>query len=175
MPAQSPDELFDVVDEGDRVVGRATRGEVHARGLLHRAVHVLLFNSWGELLLQKRSAHKDEFPLCYTSSASGHLDAGESYEAAARRELQEELGLNAELEFLGKIAASPQTANEHTAVYRTVTDEVPRFPAEEIAGLSFHSLDQIDQMLEREPQAFSPPLVEVLKLYRKVQRDSAGR
>ena len=80
-----PEEIFDVVDECDRVVGQAPRSVVHARKLLHRAVHIFVFNSRRELLLQKRSALKDEYPLCYTSSASGHLSAGESYETAAPR------------------------------------------------------------------------------------------
>ena len=77
----------------DRVIGHATRREVHARHLRHRAVHVFLFNPQGRLFIQKRAAGKDTFPLCYDSSASGHVDRGESYEACAARELEEELGL----------------------------------------------------------------------------------
>ena len=59
MPHQSPDEIFDVVNERDEVIGRATRSEVHERGLLHRAVHIFVFNSRGELFIQKRSMSKD--------------------------------------------------------------------------------------------------------------------
>src|SRR5215472_10054324 len=92
------EEIFDVVDEHDRVVAQAPRSVVHAQKLLHRAVHIFVLNSRGELLLQKRSATKDEYPLCYTSSASGHLSAGETYETAAPRELAEELGLAGELQ-----------------------------------------------------------------------------
>src|SRR5690606_34978196 len=62
------EEIFDVCDADDRVVGQARRSDVHARGLLHRAVHVFVFNSRGELLVQRRSANKDEYPLCLTSS-----------------------------------------------------------------------------------------------------------
>ena len=71
------EEYFDVVDLADRVIGRATRNEVHQKGLYHRAVHVLVFNSQGQLFLQKRSASKDTFPGKWDSSASGHLCAGE--------------------------------------------------------------------------------------------------
>ncbi len=89
---QNLDELFDVVDEQDRVVGQAPRREVHARGLRHRAVHVWVFNRRGEFFLQKRSLSKDSAPGLWDSSCSGHLDAGEDYDAAAQRELGEELG-----------------------------------------------------------------------------------
>jgi predicted protein tyrosine phosphatase len=71
------EEIFDVVNERDEVVGQAPRSEVHRRKLNHRAVHVLVFNSRGELFLQKRSLKKDCFPGAWDSSASGHLDTGE--------------------------------------------------------------------------------------------------
>src|SRR5260370_20546107 len=113
------EEIFDVVDENDRVIGRAPRSVVHAEKRLHRAVHVFVFNSRGELLLQKRSALKDEYPLCYTSSASGHLSAGETYEAAAPRELEEELGLAARLEWLPQVSPGPHTSPEHNVPHPT--------------------------------------------------------
>lgn len=87
------EEYFDVVDESDRPVRRATRREVHANGWLHRAVHILVFNASGELFLQKRSLRKDVSPGLWTVSCSGHVDAGEDYDTAAQRELGEELGL----------------------------------------------------------------------------------
>ena len=161
------EEIFDVVDEQDRVVTQAPRSVVHARKLLHRAVHVFVFNSRGALLLQKRSAHKDEYPLCYTSSASGHLAAGESYEAAAPRELHEELGLSAPLEWLTKFPAGPQTSQEHTVLYRAVTDEAPQIDRHEIDAISFHSLDEIAAMIERRPDQFSPCFLTLFEWYRK--------
>ncbi len=84
-----PEEIFDVCDEHDRVIGTAPRSRVHAERLLHRAVHIFVLNSRGEILLQRRSATKDEAPLKLTSSASGHLSAGEDYEESAIRELAE--------------------------------------------------------------------------------------
>jgi isopentenyldiphosphate isomerase len=88
-------ELFDVVDEHDRVLRRETRAEVHRQRLLHRAVHVLVFNSGGAVYLQRRSAKKDTYPHRWTTSCSGHVDAGEDYETAVVRELAEELGMQA--------------------------------------------------------------------------------
>jgi isopentenyldiphosphate isomerase len=95
------EEMFDVVDQEDRVLFQSPRSVVHANHWLHRAVHIFVFNSRGELLIHRRSATKDEAPLKYTSSASGHLSAGEDYAIAAVRELEEELGLKADVEFLG--------------------------------------------------------------------------
>jgi isopentenyldiphosphate isomerase len=87
------EEWFDVVNDRDEVVGRATRREVHARGLWHRAVHTLVFDAAGRVLLQKRSMLKDLSPGLWDSSCSGHLDAGEDYDVAAVRELGEEIGI----------------------------------------------------------------------------------
>jgi isopentenyldiphosphate isomerase len=87
------EEWFDVVNERDEVICRATRREVHATGLWHRAVHVLVFDANGRVLLQKRSVAKDLSPGLWDSSCSGHLEAGESYDAAALRELAEEIGV----------------------------------------------------------------------------------
>lgn len=92
------EELLDVVNEQDEVIGQSPRREVHARKLWHRAVHVLVFNARGEVFLQKRSLAKDTAAGLWDSSASGHLDAGEEYDACAARELREEIGLD-----LGKI------------------------------------------------------------------------
>ena len=161
-----PEEIFDVVDELDQVTGQAPRSVVHAQKLLHRAVHIFVFNSRGELLLQMRSIHKDEYPRCYTSSASGHLSAGESYELAAPRELQEELGLSGPLQWLMKFPAGPQTSQEHTVLYRTTTDAPPRIDPLEIDSVTFHSLDEIAAMIARQPELFSPCFVTLFEWYR---------
>jgi isopentenyl-diphosphate delta-isomerase type 1 len=91
--AAAKEEWFDVVDRQDQVIGRALRREVHARALWHRAIHVLVFDAAGRIFLQKRSLRKDMSPGLWDSSCSGHLDSGEDYDAAAQRELAEELGL----------------------------------------------------------------------------------
>ena len=105
------DEIFDVVNERDEVIGQETRQEVHRRGLLHRAVHVLIYNGKGEIFLQKRSMTKDSCPGLWDSSASGHVDSGEEYDACSVREVREELGvdLRAVPERLFKVVCFPET------------------------------------------------------------------
>jgi isopentenyldiphosphate isomerase len=114
------EELFDVVNERDEVVAVKPRSEVHRLGLMHRAVHVLVHDRSGRLFLQKRSMLKDSHPGRWDSSASGHVDSGESYEACARRELREELGVESAVELapLFRIPAGPHTDQEFVQVYR---------------------------------------------------------
>lgn len=119
--AQRQDEVFDVVDAEDRVVRQATRGEIHRRGWMHRAVHVLVFDEAGRVFLQLRSRHKDTSPGKWDSSCSGHVDAGEGYDAAARRELGEELGIGGatgELVLLLTLTPRAETGWEFVRVYR---------------------------------------------------------
>jgi 16S rRNA (adenine1518-N6/adenine1519-N6)-dimethyltransferase len=163
--ADSTDELFDVVDAEDRVIRQERRSIVHDQGLTHRAVHVFVFNSRGQLLVQRRSASKDEFPLTYTSSASGHVAAGETYEACAPRELHEEIGLVAPLEWLIKLPASAETAHEHTVLFRAVSDAVPTPNEEEVASLTYFSLDELGALLALDPAAFSPPFAALLQWF----------
>ena len=163
---QSPDEIFDVCDTEDRVIGQARRADVHAQNLLHRAVHVWVLRSNGQLVAQRRSATKDQYPNSLTSSASGHLDHGEDYLTAANRELGEELGLTSvELTFAVKLPASPKTAYEHTVLY-TVQTDAPLTPnAGEVAGLELYSIDELKQQLTLPGDNLSPPFRELLKWY----------
>jgi isopentenyldiphosphate isomerase len=128
------DELLDVVNENDEVIAVERRGDIHAQGLMHRAVHILLFNSRGELFLQKRSLNKDEQPGKWDSSAAGHVDSGEDYLDCACREIGEELGIVVDqpLQALFKLPATLLTGNEHCMVYRYCFDGPLVLQADEI-------------------------------------------
>lgn len=115
-------ELLEVVDERNQVIGQLTRGEIHQRRLRHRAAHILIFNDQGELFLQKRSMKKDEFPGDWDSSAAGHAEIGESYDHCILRELQEELGIRLPEppQRLFLLDAAPATGMEFCQVYRAL-------------------------------------------------------
>ena len=89
------EEMFPIVDEEGNITGAATRGECHnGSKLLHPVVHLHVFNSKGELYLQKRPEWKDIQPGKWDTSVGGHVDLGESVEMALKREAGEELGIS---------------------------------------------------------------------------------
>ena len=116
--AQRGEEMFCVVDSHDCVIGAKSREYVHVNNLRHRAIHVLIFNLRGEIFLQRRSIWKDMHPGRWDSSTSGHVAPGESYEQAAHRELCEEIGIDCQLESVGKLPCSAATGWEFVAVFR---------------------------------------------------------
>ncbi|MFJ6757828.1 MULTISPECIES: NUDIX hydrolase [unclassified Streptomyces] len=87
------DEVLDVVDRDDRVTGQAPRGEVYARGLIHRCVFVQARDAEGRIFVHRRTASKLVFPSHYDMFVGGVLGAGETYAQAALREAEEELGV----------------------------------------------------------------------------------
>lgn len=166
--AQSGDEMFDVVDESDAVVRAASRRDVHVNNWLHRAVHMILSNGRGEILLQRRSLWKDRNPGLWDSSAAGHVDSGESYAAAALRELAEELGVEPPpLTRIGKLAPCPATGWEFIEVF-TGSHEGPFFPAPlELETTAFFPLQQVADWARRSPDDFSPVFLLCLAMLEK--------
>ena len=169
-------ELLDVVDENDNIIAVKTRGEIHAEGLMHRAVHILVFNSAGELFLQKRSLSKDEQPGKWDSSAAGHVDSGESYDDCARREIEEELGIKVEqpLESLFKLQASALTGYEHCMVYRYRHDGPMVLHPEEIDDGQWLSSTDMDQRVASNDRDFTESVRLIWKRYRDTDSATAG-
>ena len=156
MDGSESEEFFDVVDQDDRVVDRVARSEVHRRKLRHRAVHVFLFRQDGCLLIHKRTDTKEEFPSVWTSSCSGHVSAGENYDATAVRELWEELGVKSAVARLQKFAACDDTSHEFTVLYRCFSDAAVTPDPEEIAAIQWMPLDAIQAWMTESPDDFSP-------------------
>jgi isopentenyl-diphosphate delta-isomerase type 1 len=161
------EDIFDIVNERDEVIGRKRRSEVHARGLLHRAVHVLVFNSRGEIFLQKRSMKKDRQPGVWDSSCSGHVDSGETYDETTVRELREELGLslNAPPQKLFKIDACAETDAEFVWVYRCENDGPFRLDPEEIETGGWFTPKRVSEWIAEKPDDFATAFVLIWKRY----------
>lgn len=139
-----PDELFDLVDERDVVIGVVRRGEAHRNpALIHRSVQTLIFDGAGRTLLQLRSSRKDLYPGYYCASASGHVTAGDSYEATARRELEEELGVSATLVPLGVALVRSPLETEMTALFVARSDGPFHFNRVETDGGAFFTWEAL--------------------------------
>ena len=162
------DEILEVVDSKDQVVGTERRGIIHERGLMHRSAQVLLFNSAGNLFLQKRSGDKDEFPGLWDSSAAGHLNPGESYHACALRELEEELGIRHDgpLRKLFKIPASKVTGFEHCTVFRCESDSPVVLQPEEVDEGRWLGPDEVDDWVANRSVRLTPAIRRIWLKYR---------
>ena len=169
------EEIFDVVNERDEVIGQAPRKEVHARGLWHRAIHVLVFNSRGEIFLQKRSLKKDIAAGKWDSSSSGHLDTGEDYDACAVRELSEELGLKLAQppQRLFKIEACQETGWEFCWIYRGASDGPFILHPEEIETGDWFTPEAVSKWVAEKPGDFASAFVLIWKLYLTPNRPTA--
>jgi 16S rRNA (adenine1518-N6/adenine1519-N6)-dimethyltransferase len=159
--AQDGNELFDVVDDDDNVVRQESRDVVHRDDLLHRAVHIFVFNKHKELFLQKRSRLKDKHPGVWDSSAAGHLNAGEGYDATAVRELEEELGIKSDdLEQVAALGATADTGWEYIKLYLARHDGALRFPCSEIETGQWFSMDEIRAWIAMRPTDFASGFIE---------------
>jgi isopentenyl-diphosphate delta-isomerase type 1 len=162
-------ELLIVVDEHDHPVGTASRSDVHRKGLFHRAVHVLVVNNASQVFLQLRSTSKDRYPNRWDSSASGHVEAGETYEAAAIRELSEELGILSpvKLEPLIKLPGSIETDNEFVQVFKCCWDGPISINPKEIEDGRWFSPQEIDEWVKSKSTLFAPSFVAIWSHFKR--------
>jgi len=142
-------EIFEIVDDQDRVIGTAPRRACHGDPtLVHRVAHVLVFNLRGELLLQKRSRHKDIQPGKWDTSVGGHLDPGEDYRTAAVREMAEELGIEGiPLTFLYKSQIRNEIESENVATFLACHVGPVHFARDEIEEVRFWRGKEIEAEL----------------------------
>lgn len=160
-------ELLAVVDANDRPAEPRDRATIHRDGLLHRAVHIFILNREGDLFLQKRSHRKDRFPDRWDSSAAGHVDADESYNDCAHRELKEELGIAADLTQCGRVPASGRTDQEFISIYSGVHEGPLSWNPNEIETGGFFRLEMIDRWINERPADFADGFLECYRTVRK--------
>jgi isopentenyl-diphosphate delta-isomerase type 1 len=143
------EEILEIVDSEGNVTGRAPRSEIHGNpAFIHRVVHVLVFDSRGRLLLQKRSLKKDVAPGKWDTSVGGHVNPGEDIRDAALRETKEELGVSGvELQFLYRYLFSNHIESELVHTFSCGYGGEMNFNRSEIDEVRYWTLDEIRDAL----------------------------
>ena len=146
-------EYFDIVNENDEIIGKASRDKVHQKKLIHRAVTIFVFNSKNQLFMIQRSRNKKLNPLKWQGSASGHVESGESYELSAKRELKEELNIDEQPTYEFYVKAFSDEQKEFFKLFSLKTDD-PITINDEIEQSKFMNIDDIKAMIENDSSQF---------------------
>lgn len=168
MPAAQPDpgdDLIDLLDDRGEPIGVVTRREMRRGRLPHRCTYLLVFNRRGELFIHQRTPTKDVFPSYWDLCAGGVNNAGESFDVGARRELFEELGVEAEPEPLFPIRFEDEKTIVFGMAYRVVHDGPFRLQPEEVVRGEFVAVEGVADRLARDP--FCPDGLVVWEEYRR--------
>lgn len=165
MSTNADDEWVDVIDEQGRTIGTVRRREMRERRLPHRCVYVLVFNQRGELFIHQRTATKDVYPSFWDVAVGGVLAAGEAFDEGARREVREELGVDAEPQPLFPFHYTDPATIVRSMVYRVVHDGPFHFQPEEVVRGEFVPLDAVAARAAATP--FCPDGLAALADYRQ--------
>ncbi len=161
-----------VVDENDEPIGGAKVEEIAQKGLIHRIIRVMVEDGAGNVLLQKRVDNSWVYPGCWDTSAGGHVDVGESYLVAAKRELAEEIGLSGvKLQEVGRFRHKAEFNNRRfdrfVGVYKTSVPKNTEFKLQEseVSAVKWFSLAEARQLAEQHPDQVTDGIPEILKRY----------
>lgn len=163
--------LIQIVDERDQPIGSASKQEAWAQGLWHRIVEIILEDGKGNVLLQHRSPTKDTYPNCLDDSVGGHVDAGESYEQAAYRELHEELGVDGiKLEEVGSFKYKNTWRDlrfcRFVKVYRAIIDFTPEsHEPDKIDRVQWFSISEVKRLIKEGPGQVTDTLENIFARY----------
>lgn len=167
----SDDELMDIVDDNNKVIGQATRKEIREKNLLHRGSAVLVYNSKGQIFVHKRTANKKQFPSYWDLIVGGAVEAGEEYDASAKRETEEEIGVkNPELKHLFTFRYDLKPFNCFYAVYKLVYDGEMKLQEDEIEKGMFITEERFEEMIKTEK--FSPDTIGIWTHYKEWRKSN---
>lgn len=164
------DDFITIVDENDQVVGSADRNKAYLKGLWHRIVVILVFNSQGQIYIQKRPTDADTSPNLWDHSAAGHVDKDEEPELAAKRELFEELGIKAySLQFIAILKTQRKevnkTFNRFWYIYQCQYDGKMHLQSKEVSSGKFVDVEWLKEDLELNPDKYTDGVKSSFKAY----------
>lgn len=158
-----------IVDDKDQQVGQASIAEALENGFTTRLARVMVVNKAGDkILLQKRVSSSRIYPGCWDNSAAGHVDVGESYLQAAKREMFEEIGIKTDdLDFVGKYHGHSESngyiLNQFNSVYKYESDETPEnLQKSEVQLVKWFDINELKKQIKEKPELFTNGVVEVI-------------
>ena len=158
-------EYLDIVDSDDKIAGRASKEDIYDKKLRHRIVHIIIFNNEGKMALQMRGQTVTFCPNHWCTAVGGHVQSGETYEQAAVREYQEELGTTSELTFLGKDKYEiPNLPPKFLATFTARSNGSFEPDPTAVSRVDFFTMDAIREMITA-GEPFHPELLFLLKQY----------
>ncbi len=159
----------EVVDNNDNIIGIFSKDKIKKENLIYRLIVVFVFNTKKELFVQLRSSSKDRYPGYYESSVGGHVEIGETYEEAAKREMSEELGISEELKFICKNKVTYENHTRFVSLFKCVTKKEIKISKEEVESGKFYNLKEIQKMIDNN-DLFTPVFLEMFKFIQDGKR-----
>jgi len=158
-------EILDFVDKNDNVIGATTRDGIYKKNLIHRIVHVMIFNNEGKIALQLRSNKVSYCPNHRSTTVGGHVQTGESYEEAALREYNEELWTESKIEKISKDYYEIEwDISKFLVTFKTIFNG-PFYPdGKEVEKIDFFTIEEIEKMIKN-GEKFHPELLFLLNKY----------
>jgi isopentenyldiphosphate isomerase len=161
------DEILDIVDGNDNVIGKAPRNEIYDKKFTHRIVHIFVINKENKVYFQKRSDTVSYMPGAWCTSAGGHVLSNENYETAGRRELAEELGMIPDKLFQVGQKSVFRIADQDRFIqlYIVFSSEIPKHNEQDVSGGAFFSFDEAKLLIDKEDnQKLHPQLAFCFKI-----------
>lgn len=159
-------EFFDIVNQNDEVIGKIKENEQkNIRPNQLRFINILIFNNENKILVPKRSSNRKIFPNCYDFSVGGHVNSGETYEQAAYRELEEELGIkNVELNKVVYFNPYISESNTFQTVYTlNYNKAITNYDKDEIEDIFYFTKEEIKKIMNNKPNLFKTDYFVVMK------------
>ncbi|MBP6920999.1 NUDIX domain-containing protein [Candidatus Gracilibacteria bacterium] len=140
-------EILNIINIDDQIIGQATREAIYAENHMHRIVHVMVRDIAGRFLFQVRSPTVQFRPLYWSTSAGGHVQAGETYEEAARREMEEEIGvIVGDIREMGTFYYERDGIRKYLGVFEYILDQELNI-GEEVSSVEFFSPDEAHALI----------------------------